>query len=1625
MSIFIKLLINHSPFDTRKLEKRDIVCPDDANLKEIIPDEYQKEYRVISCFTGYVKPENWKTYKPRDGEEFVISPAVKDPITIGTIVAAAAMSIGIGSTIATIIGVVVAVGWVVGLYLLTRPPKTPSSDMGEASPSYGWEGAQTMANPEMPVPIVYGRLRLGGNVIDAYTESVNGENYLYTLIALGEGEFSSIGGFVADIDNISGDSIGDEIKIEGNPISNLKGCEICIRMGADEQDPVPGFSNVHNYYALGNSYLLEIEKGGVAVPKIYTTFNVDCDELLLSFSCPEGLSRYSDKGELSSHNVGVKIEYRLVGAPAWTLHEELVKRTCKTSPYYFQSRISNLTPGQYEIQLSKLGTLNDEKYSDKLYLSAVDEIKYNTLTYPGTAMIAIKIKATEQLSGSFPQISVLCDGLKVNVWNGATDVKQFSRNPIWCMRDLIEAEYGLKGFAEPYDTDSLNILLTEAAYCDVDMASSGDDPDIRFTLNYAIDTDYRALDLLQTMATFFRASIIPTAGQLLIKVEKPETPVQLFTMGNIVKGSFVENFMSRRECFNCFEIEFNNEEIDFRKDIIALVNTASLEAGDPFYKRTISLPGVTSPKQATRICNYLLKASQLFRAVQFKAGMDAIICQPSDVVNFAHNLPVWGIGSGRVKAATNSTITLYENITFAPATTYWFRVRLKTDVLVDKQITSPAGIFKAGTPISIAPATWGTNPADYDVYTIGEEDLQAKPFRLVNFQLEESGEVELGLIEYDADVYDDSTLAFVPIQYSQLPDPLLMPADVEDLTLYNSVNRDPVIFVDWHIPDWAYINDGRIVRHEYGLWDHGEIYLMHGDTDSWTLVGQTSTPPFRIENLIPGDEYTVRVVSVTSNNKKSDFDTAPEETITVKLDALPRDIKGLELFGLGNSIIWSGKHAKFRWKEYSSNEEQFLGEDEDTGLGGGPQDLYFQDYRVEIWVGGLKVREEYVKNPEYIYTYEKNVEDGGPNREFTIKVWARDSFNQQSLNAATLTVNNPQCATPTGLAVGTAFKSIFLQWSKNTELDLYGYVLRRSLTPGFSWATGTTVYSGSANAFTDTKDEADPPQTTYYYRVAAFDLFDDSDMTPSGAVGATTGYIEETDIAEFAITASKIFTKIPILESDAWQDDTPVPGSISWNEHFLYYNGVKYTIAAGSSDKKFVYWVYDDPGSATVWPSNYHESEIHPTEITGGMGDDDHIIATNLDGAHDLAWNAMANLVVGSAYIMNAAILNAHIQDLAVDNAKISSLDASKINTGFLSADRIQAGTIALSKIDFPVNITFFQEAIPESQWEGDLWFQPSSGLVYRADSAGATTIASGEWVLYLEAAAMINTGVTLIQPGKIYIGGADSSETLLSDWSHSGDATFIDGGRIYTHSILADSIYVTSLDALTAIMGDLTSGSITLDCLSPASGTTNKLRMDENGIYVSHDDGGTWKKFLAVDGDGKLTISFDYIDDDDQIIGTKLRGPTGWTNWDSDIKVCGDDKSDELYKTSSTQEIEIPGQGLRVRIYAKEDGVIESEVEVYYEIYEEEGAVDRLIYTSERKSLITPAGAGDSEIWDTVVYPCNLSDEFDFFPGDSCYVKFYYSSDQSGMLSQTSHWIYTDLDIHTLGYVDGVYKHA
>jgi hypothetical protein len=280
------------------------------------------------------------------------------------------------------------------------------------------------------------------------------------------------------------------------------------------------------------------------------------------------------------------------------------------------------------------------------------------------------------------------------------------------------------------------------------------------------------------------------------------------------------------------------------------------------------------------------------------------------------------------------------------------------------------------------------------------------------------------------------------------------------------------------------------------------------------------------------------------------------------------------------------------------------------------------------------------KNTVFEFTFAKNLGiTGGPLREFDVLVHSVDTDGDVGSPTQISPVNN-QAAQVVGLGANVSFGTAELYWTPVDEVALKGYEIHVSQTSDFIPSTETlhAIVGNNSNSLPINLTS----DGTYYFKVGAYDAFGNGNVSYSSAFEFTIDTSSSTTNAiDFAEGFSKAYT-VPVLEGDSFSVDA---GTLSWNEHSVWYQGIEYIIAAGSTTDAYVYWSKDTN------PNNY--LHVNDKETFKGILDPvNHVwqIATNLGTSFEIAWNAQANAAIGTAVLGKAVVENENIGNLIQSN---------------------------------------------------------------------------------------------------------------------------------------------------------------------------------------------------------------------------------------------------------------------------------------------------------------------------------------------------------------------------------------
>ena len=312
------------------------------------PDLYKvlMQQRIRIRLNGkVVEVDDWSSTLLLDDDKILIVPVIEGDLLggagfIGIIIGAILIGVSAiftgGATLALagilfnqtlfLMGAAMIVG---GLMSVLMQPDLPTLSTagglgGKGSTTYSWSGISTQANPQTPLPIVYGKHIIGGNLIGVFTEREGADDFLYMLIAMCEGEIEGIC-TEENTDNICTTSNQSSaaykhpyITLDDQPFQNYTDIEWWYRKGTNIGNSSKGQYNptVQNIIPHFNGSRMQIDDGRPLTKAgvVYTTTK-ECDMARVQIRFPSLFN--ATGGSVSAYSVTYGVEYRKNGDSTW------------------------------------------------------------------------------------------------------------------------------------------------------------------------------------------------------------------------------------------------------------------------------------------------------------------------------------------------------------------------------------------------------------------------------------------------------------------------------------------------------------------------------------------------------------------------------------------------------------------------------------------------------------------------------------------------------------------------------------------------------------------------------------------------------------------------------------------------------------------------------------------------------------------------------------------------------------------------------------------------------------------------------------------------------------------------------------------------------------------------------------------------------------------------------------------------------------------------------------------------------------------------------------------------------------------------------------------------------------
>lgn len=476
----------------------------------------------------------------------------------------------------------------------------------------------------------------------------------------------------------------------------------------------------------------------------------DADELSIDLVFPQGLVHFNDDGSRSFTSVIISVEYRLVGTTTWIVPPggQITVTDNQTSALRSTLRWA-VSRGQYEVRLSRF---SDDPVDNKTLSQSVWSVlrtftNEDPIVMKGVAKTALRIRATDQLSGEISQLNGIVQAILPD-WDEASQtwITRATSSPAAAFRATLQGSANKRPLAdERLGLDSIE------HFAEVCFAAGRE-------YNRVHDFQSSVWSTLNDICAAGRASPKLVDGKWGVVVDEPRvTPVQHFTPRNSW-GFQVSHLYPTRP--HGLRIRFINEDKDFGQDERIVYDDGYSSLNAKLFEQ-LEFPGITNPQRIWEEARFHIAVGRLRpNQYQLNADVEHIVCTRGDRVLLSHDVLAVGQCAGRVKSVTLDgagnvvEVEVDEECVIATGT-YAFVFRVPNVGAVTAIVSNIApGTYKTLPLANAVPAAQA--PAAGDLFSFGLSNNVTLDCLVLKVQPSTDLSALLTLIDYSPAVYDAS-----------------------------------------------------------------------------------------------------------------------------------------------------------------------------------------------------------------------------------------------------------------------------------------------------------------------------------------------------------------------------------------------------------------------------------------------------------------------------------------------------------------------------------------------------------------------------------------------------------------------------------------------------------------------------------------------------------------------------------------------------------------------------------------------------------------------------------------------------------------------------------------------------
>lgn len=573
--------------------------------------------------------------------------------------------------------------------------------------------------------------------------------------------------------------------------------------------------------------------------------------------------------------------------------EKKIKRAfCVSSEFY-------VPRGQYDVMVTRTtGTPGGDNVTyDDCYLYTITGYANNKPIVPpaSMAMTAIRIKATDQLNGTIDGITGTVQAICLDYdRTTATWIKRATRNPASLFRHVLQHPGNARRV--PDSQINLTALADWHEFC----RSKG------FMFDFVLTGQVSLDDMLRDICAAGRASPTRVDGKHTVIIDRPRSEyAQFFTPRN--SWGF-ESTKALPVIPHGFRVSFTNAARGYQVDE-RIVYDDDYSAANATLFEALSLPGVSDEKIVHKHARHHLAQIKL-RPEQYtiNADWEHLICTRGDLVKVTHDVPMWGLGSGRIKEFIDGThLKIDEDFPMDAGQAYCLRIRLENGTSIVRNIV-PASVDGYYDTLTLTASVTSTQGKAGNLVMFGLLDAESADFIVQSIEPSENLCARLTLVDYSPAIYDADSEEIPPYDSQiTLPPTLLLPT-VTQIPTITGVVSDERAMTRLSVGKYQYgmrvgfANPTGLPKAVTHI--EGQMEWAEDNTTDWqtSQLMPISMGAVTFQDVEAGDTYKLRLRYVDNQGRTGPWSAVRTHTVVGKVNP-PSTVTGMTVAVSGTKLL--------------------------------------------------------------------------------------------------------------------------------------------------------------------------------------------------------------------------------------------------------------------------------------------------------------------------------------------------------------------------------------------------------------------------------------------------------------------------------------------------------------------------------------------------------------------------------------------------------------------------------------------------------------------------------------------------------------------------------------------------